>query len=176
MSLRRILITGCSGAGKSSLIDALAARGHQVAREPGRRVIRAETRQGGTGLPWADADRFARLCARIAAADWEGARIGTVFFDRGVPDAAFALRRRGHGPEAEALLARYTYDDPVFLAPPWPALFEADEDRRHGLDDAIAEYEDIAAGLSGLGRKVAILPELPVGERADWLESRLRSG
>ena len=151
----------------------MARRDWEVMKEPGRRVIRMESRMGGAGLPWQDAKRFAQLCLKMAKADWESVRIGTVIFDRGVWDAAFHLDRLGQG--EEGLEARYPYDDPVILAPPWEALFATDADRRHSFADAVAEYEDIAARLDRAGVKVAILPQATVESRADWLAETLTS-
>ncbi|MBF9031865.1 AAA family ATPase [Rhodobacterales bacterium HKCCE3408] len=172
MAVRRILLTGCSGAGKSALLAEMAARGWDTVKEPGRRVTRAEERMGGTGLPWIDPERFARLCLKMAMADWEGARAGTVIFDRGVLDAALALARADAEPGAAA--GRCTYDLAV-LAPPWESIFDRDPERQHSFDDAVAEYEDIAAALADLGMEVETLPEAPVAARADWLEAILRA-
>jgi len=170
MSARRVLITGCSGAGKSTLLQEMQVRGYDWIKEPGRRVIRAEERMGGAGVPWQNAERFCRLCLKMAAADWDGARIGTAVFDRGVFDAAVHLERLGYPDDAIRYFVDYRYDIMV-MAPPWPALFEQDTDRRHSLDDAIAEYEALAATARRLGYAPEILPEAGVSARADWLES-----
>ena len=152
MTGRRILITGCSGGGKSTLIAELARRGHAVGEEPGRRVIAAERATSGDGLPWENPLRFATACLEMAERDWMRAGAGCTFFDRGVVDAAFALRRMRQPDLGMAALARCRYDH-VFLAPPWRALFDADPDpdRQHGFAEAEAEYDDIADGLRGLG-------------------------
>ncbi|MEM9709046.1 MAG: AAA family ATPase [Pseudomonadota bacterium] len=175
MSLRRILITGATGAGISSLAAEMGRRGYEVMREPGRRVIRAETRTNGTGLPWVDPARYARLCLRIAAADWEEARAGPVVFDRGALDAALALHRLGQTEAAEAALNAHRYDD-VFLAPPWLELFETDEERRIDFAEASAEYDSIAEVLPAHGYAPVELPKADIVERADWLEARLKGG
>lgn len=57
MSERFVVLSGCSGGGKSSLLAALARRGHAVVEEPGRRIVAEETRSGGSALPWTDPER-----------------------------------------------------------------------------------------------------------------------
>src|SRR4051812_20488658 len=85
-----VMISGCSGGGKSSLLEELARRGCAVVAEPGRRII-AEARNGeGGALPWVDATAFARCALAMSVADHEEAR-GLTFFDRGVVDAAVAI-------------------------------------------------------------------------------------
>ncbi|MEW6315305.1 MAG: AAA family ATPase, partial [Pseudomonadota bacterium] len=47
-----VVISGCSGGGKSTLLEALRRRGYAVVEEPGRRVIAEQSRNAGDGLPW----------------------------------------------------------------------------------------------------------------------------
>ncbi|WP_081718406.1 AAA family ATPase [Lutibaculum baratangense] len=49
---RFLIISGCSGGGKSTLLSALSRRGHAVIEEPGLRIVRKETSSGGGALPW----------------------------------------------------------------------------------------------------------------------------
>ena len=93
---RFVVISGCSGGGKSTLLSELARRGHAVVEEPGRRDVAEEMRTGGSALPWVDAAAFARRAIEIALADRASAPdAGSwVFFDRGLIDAAARRWRR----------------------------------------------------------------------------------
>jgi predicted ATPase len=53
---RFILLSGCSGGGKSTLLAELAQRGFATIEEPGRRVVREELASGGDALPWIEVD------------------------------------------------------------------------------------------------------------------------
>ena len=66
---------------------------------------------------------------RVAAMDLEGAArdAGPVFFDRGLIDAAAALQRLCGVPLAQSLGESRPYGRLVFLAPPWPDIYCADE-------------------------------------------------
>ncbi len=90
---RFVVISGCSGGGKSTLLAELQRRGHAVVEEPGRRIVREETAGDGAALPWVDLAAFARRAVDLALADREAAASldGWVFFDRGLVDAAAAL-------------------------------------------------------------------------------------
>ncbi|KJS27009.1 MAG: ATPase [Hyphomonadaceae bacterium BRH_c29] len=170
-----ILISGCSGGGKSTLLKALEARGHQVVEESGRRVVEVERARGGTALPWTDMDAFLRRTLSLAMADHDAARRleGPVFFDRGVVDALVALQHlKGEAPDA--LAGRYRYAGTIFLAPPWPEIFVTDAARRHELIEAEAEYDRLLTACPVLGYRTVLLPKVPVEARADFLLSTLR--
>lgn len=167
-----VVISGCSGGGKSTLLAELARRGHVVVEEPGRRIVAEELASGGTALPWTDPVAFARRAVVMSLADREavaGAR-GPVFFDRGLVDAALALGHlTGDQATADALCHQHRYGRTVFLAPPWPEIHGTDHERRHGLGEALAEYHRLAVGYPRLGYKVHVLPKTDVRARADFV-------
>ena len=83
---RFVVISGCSSAGKSTLIAELGRRGYAVVDEPGRRIVKEELARGGSALPWVDGVAFARRAMEIALADRAaaGSLDGWVFFDGGL--------------------------------------------------------------------------------------------
>ena len=168
---RFVVVSGCSGGGKSTLIDALAGRGFATVPEPGRRIVAEEQAGDGRALPWVDLAAFARRAIAMAIADRMTARTmpGWVFFDRGVVDAAVALEH-ATGEGVVAPLARaHRYHRKVFLTPPWPEIWTRDSERLHDLDDAEAEYARLAAAWPALGYEVHVLPRVGVNERVEWM-------
>jgi len=162
-----IVISGCSGGGKSTLLAELARRGFATIGEPGRRVVREELASGGDALPWIDAVAFVRRIAAMAQADYDAACAlpGPVFFDRGLIDAVVALDHLTGEAALTELAARYRYASPVFLAPPWPELFVSDAERRHDFASAVAEYDRLATTYPALGYDVITLPKVSIAER-----------
>ena len=175
MASRLILVTGCSGGGKSTLIDALHQRGHATVPEPGRRIVAEERAGNGAALPWVDPEAFARRAVEMARDDLARAKAqtGLVFFDRGLLDAAVALHHVAGVPLAEVLGDRACYDTPVFLAPPWPDIYCTDADRQHDLQAATEEYLRIVAALDQLGYATCHLPRVDVRARVDFVLDRL---
>src|SRR5215831_11446797 len=55
---RFVVISGCSGGGKSSLIAELGRRGYPTVEESGRRIVQEELHCGGSALPWIDPRAF----------------------------------------------------------------------------------------------------------------------
>jgi predicted ATPase len=138
---RFVVISGCSGVGKSTLLAELGRRGHAVVEEPGRRIIKEELKREGSTLTWIDGTAFARRAVAMALADRAsaGALNGWVFFDRGLMDDAAGLQHLTGESVLAALGQAHRYHRRVFLARPWPEIYVTRE-RRHGLDRALAEY------------------------------------
>jgi predicted ATPase len=172
---RFIIISGCSGGGKSTLLEELARRGFSVIEEPGRRIVAAELAGDGAALPWVDAEAFLKRAIDVALEDLTRASTlpGPVFFDRGLLDAASGLSELTGEPALRRLSAQWRFNPLVFLTPPWPEIYRQDAERQHGLDAAIAEYERLVHDYPALGYEAVELPKIPVAERADFVLERL---
>ncbi|MDT9600660.1 AAA family ATPase [Sphingosinicella rhizophila] len=170
-----VVISGCSGGGKSSLIQELARRGYAVVEEPGRRIVAEERAAGGRALPWTDLAAFARRAIAVAAADrtsHEGAG-DWVFFDRGLVDVAVALAHATAADRLDPTVTRNPYHRAMFMAPPWPEIYETDDARLHSLDEAVAEYDRLLPAYRDLGYDITFLPKIGIEDRADFVVERL---
>lgn len=169
----RIVISGCSGGGKSSLIAALARKGYSTFDEPGRQVVREQMLIGGRGLPWEDLGQFVELTVSrsLLFAFDSLKRKGPSFFDRSPVDQVSALEASGAAVPGHLLrvLQRLTYNRRVFLVPPWREIYVHDAERRHDFDEAEAAYHRLAATYRRLGYDIVILPRVDVEERVHHL-------
>ncbi|MET0271148.1 MAG: AAA family ATPase [Sphingomonas sp.] len=177
MTTRFHVITGGPGSGKTSLIAALAAEGFRHMPEAGRAIIKDQVDIGGTALPWADREAFAMLML-----GWEmrshreaGEAPGPVLFDRGIPDVIGYLRLCGLPVPIPALRAaeRRRYAAQVFIAPPWPAIFRQDAERRQTPAEAEETYRAMADAYAGLDYELVPLPLASVAERARFVRARI---
>ena len=105
----------------------------------------------------------------LAQADYDAAdgTAGWVFFDRGVVDAVAGLHHLTGEPDLAEATRSYRCHSRVFLVPPWPEIHVTDAERRHGMDEAIGEYDRLASVYPALGYEVQVLPRVSVAERAD---------
>ncbi|MGN7828763.1 AAA family ATPase [Agrobacterium radiobacter] len=171
---RFIILSGCSGGGKSTLLAELARRGFATVEEPGRRIVIEETRNNGTALPWIDIEAFARRAIAMALEDRQKAPAeGLVFFDRGLIDAASALRHVSGDGFIDTLKNTHRYNRLVFLTPPWPEIYQGDDERRHDFDAAVEEYERLVRDYEALGYDSVVLPKSGIEERADSILARI---
>jgi len=173
MGSRFVVLSGCSGGGKSSLLQELSQRGYHIVEEPGRRIVHAEIAAGGSALPWIDLAAFARKAIELATNDLVVAERfpGWVFFDRGIVDATVALQHATT--EAVFPVPRDRYHHKVFLVPPWQEIYVMDAERRHGFQEAEMEFKRLLVAYQDLGYEVQILPKESVQRRADLVLSLL---
>ena len=172
---RFVILSGCSGGGKSTLLAELGRRGYAVVEEPGRRIVREELASGGSALPWADDIAFLQRAMTMSLADRDAANAfdGWVFFDRGLIDAAAGLQYVTGRPVLEPLRTTHRYHRRVFLTPPWPEIYVTDRERRHSFEAALDGYLRSIDVYPSLGYEVSILPKVAVAERADFILDRL---
>lgn len=177
MVVRRYLITGCSGGGKSSLIDALAASGFATMPEAGRRIVQEQLATGGNAIPWEDMDSFIERLSAASIEHFDRANgfNQTVFFDRGFIEPLAHWRSR----DSQAFLTlndrigSRRYCVPVFVAPPWPELFVSDNERQHDFSEAVREYHSICEMLNVLHYRQIEIPKLPVENRAEFVVNQI---
>lgn len=137
--------------------------------------MKQELETGGRALPWIDQVAFAHRAIEMALTDREAAQThsGWVFFDRGLIDAASALENLTGERVLGALAALHRYHRRVFMAPPWPEIYETDAERRHGFEAGLPEYYRLKKALPALGYEVMPLPKVAVSARADFVLAAL---
>lgn len=137
------------------------------------RIVDEELRREGAALPWVNMVTFAERALELAAADRRQklSENGWVFFDRGLVDAAVALQHATGRSIHDTLAPFEPYHERVFLTPPWPEIFTIDDSRRHGLTEAIAEYDRLLIAFRQLNYETIIVPKGSVQERAGFVRS-----
>lgn len=173
MNARLFVLTGGPGSGKTTLLAALAEAGLATMPEAGRAIIRDQIRIGGTGWHGQDRRLFAELMLGWEMRSWQAAQAveGPVFFDRGIPDViGYLSLYEGRVPAHVTRAARlYRYHPTVLLAPPWPEIFEQDEDRGQDFDEAVATAQAMEQAYAEAGYDLLPLPLAPVAERVDFV-------
>lgn len=172
---RHVILSGCSGGGKSTLLAALDQRGFVTVEEPGRRIVTEEMRGDGQCLPWVNLGGFARRAITMAIKDRNAVENADdwVFFDRGLVDAAVALEHATGTPAEISLAGQGRFHGQVFLTPPWPQIYQTDGERPQDMAEGIAEYDRLCDAYARLGYETIVLPKVDVGARADFVLRRL---
>lgn len=169
-SIRRFILTGAPGTGKTTVLDAIDPS-VRVVSEPARDVL-AELRSRGesTDLP---PDQFvARLLRRsIESFSRAAAEPGPVVFDRGIPDcAAYAIYFGiDAGPSLDAA-AQYRYHDPVLLLDPWEEIYATDAERTMTFDMVLHFHEAVVEAYRQTGYTFNRVPRTTIARRAAFID------
>lgn len=166
---RGFVVTGGPGAGKTTLVEALARAGLRVMPEAGRAVIQDQAAIDGPGRPSIDPPLFAELqLAHDLARHREALNgEGVTVFDRGIIDVIGYLRLIGRQPPAHFIEAarRFRYDRRVFVAPPWMAIYVNDAERIQDFAEAVATHAAVTAAYVEAGYELIDLPLADVQAR-----------
>ncbi|MBK5961102.1 ATPase [Rhodoplanes elegans] len=172
-----VVVTGGPGSGKSTLIDAPEEAGFARSVEAGRAVIQDQVAIDGPALPWRDPDAFAEAMLSLEMRSHHAARAlpGPVMFDRGVPDVIGYLRMLGRTvpPHMDRAARHFRYARLVFVAPPWPAIFTQDAERKQDFDEAVRTFEAMVSTWRDYGYDLCMLPLAPVAERVRFVRGVL---
>ena len=167
----RYILTGGPGAGKTTLLGALASLGYTTVEESARSIIAERLAAGVTPRP--QATQFAQEILRRDIAKYEMTRglADPVIFDRAVVEAFGSVQENETWSrlELERMLAAYPFNRPVFILPPWPAIYTVDTERDQSFGDAVNVYEKVVQWYSHCGYPLHEVPCLPVEERAKYV-------
>lgn len=163
------IVTGGPGAGKTALIESLAAQGFATVEEAGRRINREQRKSGGSATHEGDRLAYRDLMFQDAIATYERmtAAKGPVFFDRGLPDLIGYSRLIGAlvPTELARAVAHYRYNKTVLIAPPWQEIYGQDEERGQDFAEAVATHDAIRDAYIEADYEPLPLPLAPVEAR-----------
>lgn len=167
----RIVLTGGPGFGKTTIISALEAAGHQVRHEVARDVIR-ELRQLNLDLKNSEGlSRFSEEVLKARINQYTEAEPGVTFYDRGLPDVAGFLNKPWSGTPVHLRSAciKHPYHPKVFVTPPWPEIFTSDNERLESLTEALRVHENLIHCYDALGYELIEVPLAPVKARVQFI-------
>lgn len=168
-----VVISGCSGGGKSTLISELSNRGYVVVHEPGRQIVKEQLAINGDALPWSNLEKFLDLALSryLFQFNSQQEQKQLVFFDRSIIDA---VQLKTIQPEYFRNAANnFRYNRLVFLVPPWEEIFASDAERKHGFESAKKEFDELLIKYREFGYETILIPKIPVKERVDFILNKL---
>ncbi|MBA3956794.1 MAG: AAA family ATPase [Parachlamydiaceae bacterium] len=168
-----VIISGCSGGGKSTLLSELASRGYSVVLEPGRQIVKEQTAIKGDAFPWTNLEKFLDLALSryVFQFNSQKEQQQLVFFDRGIIDA---VQLRNPQPEYFQNAAKnFRYNRSVFLVPPWEEIFASDAERKHSFESAKKEFDELLIKYKNFGYETVLIPKVSVKERVNFILEKL---
>jgi predicted ATPase len=180
MTLKRpnfYILTGGPGAGRTTTLEALRARGFQCVDEAARQILKEQAAVGGNATHDGDQVKYRDLCLARSIEGFEAVdeRAAPVFFDRGIPEMRGYATPTGEAPPAHLIAAtrRYRYAPLVFRFPAWRAIYQHDEERKHSFEHAKRVFADVGAAYQACGYQLAEIPRASVEDRVDFILRRI---
>lgn len=172
-SVKRVVITGGPGSGKTTLIKQLEVNGFKVYHEVSRDIIKKARQRGIDQLFLEDPLSFSLTLLNKRTEqfrDSAGWQNEAVFFDRGLPDVPSYLDFIGitYPNTFGKVCELYRYDQ-VFILPPWKEIYHQDSERYESYSTAHSIYEYLQSGYRKFGYEVNQLPPGGIQERLDYL-------
>jgi len=179
MKNKLIIITGCSGGGKSTLIDTLNQMGYTSMPEAGRIIVKDQMENNGNNLPWINEMGFCNLLIEKSIAFYkkalliESAKDNVVFFDRSFLDAVsyYQTHSKKDVDFYDELIDQFKFSNPVFMTPPWKEIFSEDSERKHSYETAVFEYDRLKQFYPSQGYTVIDIPKISIEKRLEFILS-----
>ncbi|MBE2217889.1 MAG: AAA family ATPase [Ignavibacteria bacterium] len=170
------VLTGAMGAGKSAVLEALAAMDFRCIAEPARIVLKEQRQQMGMGVPEKDPALFNMLMLKKMLGEYSANQhvSAPVIFDRGVPDLISYAELLGTGKEKfEEAAGECRYNSFVFLFNAWEEIYTTDDERKMSFGLAKEFGENVGDIYRKLGYVTIDVPFAPVQERADFVVEKI---
>jgi predicted ATPase len=169
---KRYILTGTPGSGKTSVINALAARGYSTVQEAATAAI-AEAQQNGVAAPW-QYPEFIDTIVHLQQQRQRNVSSGLQFYDRS-PICSYALARYlGFLPstclmnEIERMATESVYEKQVFFLANLGFIVNT-EARRISFQDALKFERQHEEAYQEWGYQMIKVPVAPVDERCDQI-------
>jgi predicted ATPase len=166
--MKKYVITGGPGIGKTTVIEILASCGHKVVPEAARMIIEEEKIKGSEALPWLNLLRFQELVAERQLSLEKEHESEVTFHDRGIIDGhGYSILGRVKTPEIVERFGKNRYEK-VFILEPLP-FYENDTSRWEDKDEGLKIHLAIIDAYNHFGYKPIFVPVLPPEERVDFI-------
>lgn len=185
MGLRKIVITGAPGTGKTVVVRELESMGfpcfHEIIRDMTADAKNDENSKEAVSNPLAFVDdpfqfNLDLLNGRIQHFQQsEKQKKGTVFFDRGIPDvlAYMDYFQQEYNATFTGACEDYKYDE-LFIMPPWKEIYVSDDERLETFEEAQELHQCLMSTYKKYGYKPILVPKTTIEERITFILNRLK--
>lgn len=168
-----VVISGCSGGGKSTLLSELERRGYFVVLEPGWQIVKEQHAIDGDALPRTNPQKFLDLALSRYLYQFNSQEKSDqfIFFERGIIET---VQLDCPQPEYfQNASNNFRYNPLVFLVPPWKEIFANDAERKHDFESAKKEFNELLIKYKNFGYETVLIPKISVKERVDFILEKL---
>ncbi len=172
--MKKYVLTGGPGVGKSTVIKLLAFKGYSVIPETARTVIEEECAKKSDTVPWGNLKKFQEVVAQRQLEIESEIKSGEVFLDRGIVDG-YAYCLEGNIPAPKIIFdhGKNRYDKIFLLAP--LSHYENDRIRKEKKEFQAVVHALIKQAYLEFGYVIIPVPMLSVEERVAFILNAIQS-
>lgn len=176
-----VVITGCSGGGKSTILSNLRKKGYSVIPEVGRELVKEQLVKKSGITPWENPNAFCELliersiAAYYAASKIMNAKDDVVFLDRCILEGISYYQSLDihNANKYDHFIDELRYYPVIFVTPPWQEIYCVDDERKHSFEEALIEHERVLKLYPQCGYRIIDLPKKSVEERLEFILSSI---
>lgn len=177
MNKEIVVLIGGPSSGKTTLIEALKAKGHTCYPEISREVIKEAQEQGIEQLFLENPLLFSELLLEGRKKQFLSAQNETasvVFLDRGIPDVLAYMNYIGDSYPAffDQACKNHLYSA-IFVLPPWKEIYISDAERYENYEQAVLIHEHLMETYEKYGYSIVEVPKDTVENRVDFIINNL---
>ncbi|MFD2726474.1 AAA family ATPase [Hyunsoonleella rubra] len=173
MKVKKVVITGGPGTGKSSIIHELEERNHVCFEEISRQITLDAQKEGIEQLFLSNPLLFSELLLEGRIKQFRNAdhlETEFVFFDRGIPDVLAYMDYAGNAfPENFVNATMQSVYDTVFILKPWKAIYKSDNERYENFEQSEEIHQHLLNTYSTYNYKPIDVPFGTVEARTDFI-------
>ena len=177
MNTQKIALIGGPGTGKTSLINALKAKGYPCMDEISRQITLEAQKKGIEQLFLEDPLLFSKqllLGRQKQFLSAENLSNGFVFFDRGLPDVvAYLDYLDSPYPKSFKTICKEHIYNQVFILKPWKTIYAQDNERYETFEQALIIHDFLVKSYTEYGYTIIDTPFGTIDERIDFIENHL---
>ena len=173
MKVKRIVITGGPGTGKTSIINELKKRGHICLDEISREVTLKARKDGIEQLFLTQPLLFSELLLKGREKQFNEANNcdkDIVFLDRGIPDVIAYMDYIGDEyPDTFINSCKTHVYDVAFILEPWQEIFVSDSERYENFDQAVKIHHHLLNTYERFNYNLMDVPFDTIENRAQFI-------
>lgn len=171
--VKRIVIIGGPGSGKTTLIQAIEDTGFKVHHEISRLVTKRAQERGIEQLFLEDPMAFSNQLLKGRIEQFNDAVPGINFYDRGIPDVpAYHHFTKDPIPSEYLNASNHHQYDAVFFLPAWKDIYQSDGERYESFEQAVEIGSILQEYYKSLGYDVQEVPKDKVSKRLKYILER----
>lgn len=172
-----IVISGCSGGGKSTLINELSKMGYAVFHEAATEIVNQQLNENGKNTPWQNPNSFCKLLIEKSLEDFHRAKAMTdvydnaIFFDRSYLEGIryYKILNTMLSNKYDSFINDLRYFNTVYITPPWEEIYCPNEIRKHSFKKSVDDFEKVVSFYPNCGYQTIELPKVDVWTRVQFI-------